>query len=78
MPPQGGAQSQPVRGMPPGIVNPGGEGMGIRNRGVARPQQRTSGGSGSPMSSVQQNGLENTSAQNTSNAIQRANRPRGA
>ena len=89
MPPGGGMMpgaGMPPRGMPPGIMNqvmppsqPGGEGVGIRTpQGPARPQQRGSMGAGAPFSSVQQNGMQNTTAQNTSNALMNARRPRGA
>jgi hypothetical protein len=35
-------------------------------------------GSGAPFSNVQQNGMAPTTAQNTSNALMNARRPRGA
>ena len=64
--------------MPPGVANPGGEGMGIRNVGPARPQQRTSAGAGSPISNVQQRGLPPSAVQNAQKGISDAKRPRGA
>ena len=82
---QGG---RPRQGMPPGMAQgappvmppsqPGGEGMGIRTpRSPARPQARTSAGSGAPMSSVQQRGMPPTMGQQNSNALMNARRPRG-
>ena len=75
----------PGRGMPPGIMqaipgmtNPGGEGLGIRNAPPARPEQRTTAGAGSPMSSVQQRGLQPSPAQRAQRGISDAKRPRGA
>ena len=62
--------------MPPS--QPGGEGMGLRNRGPVRPQNTTSMGSGSPISSVQQRGMPPTRGEANSNALLAARRPRGA
>ena len=62
----------------PGMANPGGEGMGLRNRGPASPQNRTSMGSGSPMSSVQQRGMQPTGLEQASQGIINARNPRGA
>ena len=53
--PQGAAQL--ARQSQMGMGQPGGEGMGIRNRGPASPQNRTSMGAGSPTSIVQQRGM---------------------
>jgi len=90
MPPGGGMPMPPqmqggmpmARGMPPGMPmpppQPGGQGMGIRNRGPATPERRTTVGSGAPVSSVQQRGPEPNLAQNVSNALLNARRPRGA
>ena len=75
MPPQPGMARPPM--MPPS--QPGGEGMGIRTpRSPARPQQRGSPGSGSPVTSVQQRGLQPTQGMRNSNALLNARRPRGA
>ena len=86
--PPGGAHPGGMHppGMPPGVMQqvmppsqPGGEGVGVRTpQGPARPQQRTTMGAGSPFSSVQQNGLQPGVAQNMSNALLDARRPRGA
>ena len=74
-------------GMPPGMglnqimppSQPGGEGMGIRTpRGPASPQSRTSFGIGSPVSSVQQRGAQNSLAQDNSRALLNARRIKGA
>ena len=82
--PMGG---MPMGGMPMGAMGgglpmgsqPGGEGQGIRNpRGPASPQQRTSQGSGSPVSNVQQRGPPLTRGERTSNSMQNAGRFRGA
>ena len=62
----------------PGMANPGGEGVGLRNRGPASPQNRTSMGSGSPMSSVQQRGPEMGPVGQASQNILNARNPRGA
>ena len=62
--------------MPP--PQPGGQGMGIRNRGPAAPQRRTTLGSGSPISNVQQRGPPPTLQQRNSNAIRDARNLRGA
>jgi len=62
----------------PGMANPGGEGMGLRNRGPASPQNRTSFGSGSPMSSVQQRGASPGGVEQASQGILNARNPRGA
>lgn len=87
MPPQMQGGQPMMRGMPPGMPpggmpmpppQPGGQGMGIRNRGPATPQRRTTVGSGAPVSSVQQRGPEPNLAQNVSNALLNARRPRGA
>ena len=72
--------------MPPGLMNqimppsqPGGEGVGIRTpSGPASPQSRTSFGTGSPVSSVQQRGPPNSLAQNNSRALMNSRRLRGA
>ena len=80
MPPQAGGR------MPPGMAQspmmppsqPGGEGMGMRNRGPVRPQNTNSMGSGSPISSVQQRGPPPTRGEANSNALLAARRPRGA
>jgi len=61
-----------------GLQNPGGQGMGMRNSGPASPQNRTTAGSGSPVSSVQQRGPIPGMAEQTSNAVQNAGRYRGA
>ncbi len=63
--------------MPPS--QPGGEGVGMRTpRGPAAPQRRTVGGSGSPISSVQQRGAEPSQPQQNSRALMNARRFRGA
>jgi len=67
-----GAQAQA------GLQNPGGQGVGMRNRGPASPQNRTTAGSGSPVSSVQQRGPTPGLMEQTSNAVQNAGRYRGA
>ena len=82
MPPMmGGAGPQ----MPPQMMNqmmpppqPGGQGMGIRNRGPAAPQRRTTMGSGSPISSVQQRGPQPSIQQQNTNAMSNARNFRGA
>ena len=61
-----------------GMANPGGQGMGMRNRGPASPQNRSTMGSGSPMSSVQQRGPIPGPMEQTANAVQNAGRYRGA
>jgi len=61
-----------------GMGQPGGEGAGLRNRGPASPQNRTSMGSGAPMSSVQQRGAQPTGVQQASQSIVNARNPRGA
>ena len=61
-----------------GLGQPGGEGTGQRNRGPASPQNRTSMGSGSPMSSVQQRGPQPTGVQQASQNILNARNLRGA
>ena len=61
-----------------GMGQPGGEGAGLRNRGPASPQNRTSMGSGAPMSSVQQRGSQPTGVQQASQNILNARNPRGA
>ena len=82
MPPQMQGGMPPARGMPPGMPmpppQPGGQGMGIRNHGPATPERRTTVGSGAPVGSVQQRGPEPNLAQNVSNALLNARRPRGA
>jgi len=84
--PMGGGMPM-MRGMPPGMPQgtmpmppsqPGGEGMGIRNRGPAAPQRRTSPGSGAPVTSVQQRGPPQSLGQQNVNALQNARRFRGA
>ena len=70
MPPQLAQQIMP----PP---QPGGQGVGLRNRGPAAPQRRNSMGSGAPFSNVQQRGPEPSMQQNLSNALLNARRPRG-
>ena len=75
MPPRPGMAQQPI--MPP--TQPGGEGMGIRTpRSPARPQQRGSPGMGSPVTSVQQRGLQPTQGMRNQQALMNARRPRGA
>jgi len=68
--------------VPPGMMppsQPGGEGVGIRTpSGPASPQNRTSGGSGSPFSTVQQRGGNPTLAQKVSQAKMDSRRLRGA
>lgn len=61
-----------------GMANPGGQGVGMRNSGPASPQNRTTMGSGSPISSVQQRGPIPGQAEQTSNTLQNAGRYRGA
>jgi hypothetical protein len=80
MPPMQGAGPQ----MPPQLAQqimpppqPGGQGMGLRNRGPATPQRRGSMGSGAPFSNVQQRGPPPSMQQNLSNALLDARRPRG-
>tara|TARA_A100001391_G_scaffold181327_2_gene147228 strand:- start:27236 stop:28957 length:1722 start_codon:yes stop_codon:yes gene_type:complete len=81
-PGSGGAMGAQMGAVPPGMMppsQPGGEGMGIRTpRGPASPQSRTSFGSGSPVSSVQQRGPQNSLAQDNSRALMNARRLRGA
>tara|TARA_Y100001938_G_scaffold150044_1_gene239374 strand:- start:1764 stop:3530 length:1767 start_codon:yes stop_codon:yes gene_type:complete len=74
--PQGAAQL--ARQAQMGMGQPGGEGMGIRNRGPASPQNRTSMGAGSPTSSVQQRGMPMGGVQQASQSIIDARNPRGA
>jgi len=74
--PQGAAQM--ARQAQMGMSQPGGEGMGLRNRGPASPQNRTSMGAGAPMSSVQQRGPQPTGVQQASQNILNARNPRGA
>ena len=74
--PQGAAQM--ARQAQMGMSQPGGEGVGLRNRGPASPQNRTSMGSGSPMSSVQQRGSQPGAVQQASQNILDARNPRGA
>ncbi len=86
VPPQGGPMGQQMGAQPPGLLanamppsQPGGEGMGIRTpRGPASPQNRTSGGMGSPMSSVQQRGPKNSVGQDNSRALMNSRRIKGA
>ena len=82
--PMGG---MPMRGMPPGMPQggmpmpppqPGGQGMGMRDRGPAAPQRRTSAGSGSPVTSVQQRGPPPSIGQQNSNALMNARNFKGA
>ncbi len=77
----------PMRGMPPGMPmgnmpmpppQPGGQGVGIRNRGPAAPERRTSPGSGAPVTSVQQRGPPPSLGQQNVNTMQNARRFRGA
>ena len=78
-PMMGGPQMNPQmmrQIMPPS--QPGGEGMGLRNRGPVAPQRRASPGSGSPVTSVQQRGPPPTIAQANSNALLNARNLRGA
>ena len=76
-------------GMPPGQMpggqmivppsQPGGEGAGIRTpQGPASPQNRTSPGIGSPVTSVQQRGPQDSQAQKNQAGISNARRIRGA
>ena len=74
--PQGAAQL--ARQAQMGMSQPGGEGVGLRNRGPASPQNRTSMGAGAPMSSVQQRGPQPTGVQQASQSILDARNPRGA
>jgi len=93
MPPGGGMPmggmppGMPMGGMPPGMPmggmpmpppQPGGQGMGMRDRGPAAPQRRTSAGSGSPLSSVQQRGPPPSIGQQNSNALLNARNFKGA
>ena len=80
MPPMMGAGPQ----MPPQLAQqimpppqPGGQGVGLRNRGPAAPARRGSMGSGAPFSNVQQRGPPPSMQQNLSNALLDARRPRG-
>ena len=86
MPPGGGMPMMQGSGpqMPPQLAQqimpppqPGGQGMGLRNRGPAAPQRRGSMGSGAPFSNVQQRGPPPSMQQNLSNALLDARRPRG-
>lgn len=61
-----------------GMANPGGEGFGMRNRGPASPQNRTSMGSGAPFSSVQQRGSEMGGVQQAAQGVINARNIRGA
>jgi len=76
-------------GVPPGQMpggqmivppsQPGGEGAGIRTpQGPASPQSRTSPGIGSPVTSVQQRGPQDSQAQKNQQGISNARRIRGA
>ena len=62
----------------PGMANPGGEGFGLRDRGPASPQNRTSMGAGAPFSSVQQRGAPMGGVEQAGQSILDARRPRGA
>ena len=78
-PMMGGPQMNPQMArqiMPPS--QPGGEGIGLRNRGPVAPQRRTSPGMGSPVTSVQQRGPPPTIGQANSNALLNARNLRGA
>ena len=88
---QQGAPGMPPApgGMPPGQMpggqmivppsQPGGEGAGIRTpQGPASPQNRTSPGIGSPVTSVQQRGPPDSQAQKNQAGISNARRIRGA
>ncbi len=75
MPPMQGGVGHGSMTMPG--AQPGGEGVGLRNRGPASPQNR-SAVSGSPVSSVQQRGPQPGPAQRNSKALMDARRPRGA
>lgn len=80
MPPQMGGGMPMSRQVPPGMgmpMQPGSEGMGMRNRGPVAPQRRGTMGSGSPLSSVQQRGPPPSPMQNVSNTLLDARRPRG-
>ncbi len=82
--PPGMPMNSAVTNMPPGVAppmpspNPGGQGVGIRNRGPARPEMRGSFGIGSPNTSVQQRGPPLSPAQRNQQRISSASRPRGA
>tara|TARA_R100001510_G_scaffold29812_1_gene26465 strand:- start:8879 stop:10669 length:1791 start_codon:yes stop_codon:yes gene_type:complete len=87
MPMGGMPPGMPMRGMPPGMPmgnmpmpppQPGGQGVGIRNRGPAAPERRTSPGSGAPVTSVQQRGPPPSLGQQNVNTMQNARRFRGA
>ena len=74
MPPNAPGRNAVPPGMGMGAImppsQPGGEGQGIRTpRSPARPQQRSSGGIGSPISNVQQRGLPPTIPQQNSASI---------
>jgi len=72
--PQGAAQMARQAQM----GQPGGEGAGLRNRGPASPQNRTSMGAGSPVSSVQQRGSQPGAVQQASQGILNARQYKGA
>ena len=72
--PQGAAQMARQVGM----SQPGGEGMGLRNRGPASPENRTSMGQGSPVSSVQQRGMPMGGVQQAGQSILDARNFKGA
>ena len=77
--PPGAPPGMPMpQGMPMPSPQPGGQGVGIRNRGPTSPQARTTMGSGSPISSVQQRGPQPSVAQQNQKNISNANRIRGA
>ena len=81
MPPMAGTGPQ----MPPQMMQqimpppqPGGQGMGIRNRGPAAPQRRASPGSGAPVTSVQQRGPQPSIQQRNAENIMQSRNIRGA
>lgn len=77
--PPGAPPGMPMpQGMPMPSPQPGGQGVGIRNRGPTSPQARTTMGSGSPISSVQQRGPQPSVAQQNQKNISNASRIRGA
>ena len=61
-----------------GMANPGGEGAGLRNSGPASPQNRTTMGAGSPVSSVQQRGAQPGAVQQASQGSLNARQYKGA
>jgi len=81
----GGGMMQPgMGGMPPGMQGtmpppiPGGQGMGMRNRGPAAVDARGTAGTGAPFSSVQQRGMQQQPMQQANNNLQRSRYPGGA